>query len=437
VITSRLFPRIVFRNWARLALAGVSLTIGALTLSTVLGLVGSVREFFVLESRTLLGGDIIVDGDAPFAATHRFSRNSLHAVWYSPNALIPSLLRNPTFRRFPGRLTSLLTSLKVVDDAYPLYGTLKTRLDGKTVPGKSEVFVAPDVLERMGIVIGDTLVIGKERFMIANVVEKEPDRVGGNFRLGPLIVMSQNGWSQTGIDGKQSRARYTLSIRSPPHPDITEKESSAIIARLNEEFPRPNYRVAIAKDGPPSLLRILELAEQFFVAVIVLALFLVVVNIRVNLVYVLASYQKTIAVLRAFGIRRSQLFALFFLCSRFLPFLRDSSGASQGPSPRISLFQSPNSLSEVRSRQSLLSQMSTLSSDLRSFCACFPRSDSLHESRKSSQRCSSWGTAPHVADLELFFASFRRSSLRSSVFWGEFILSRKTRRSPERQWRRL
>lgn len=324
----RLFPRIVSRGGTRLALAGASLTIGAMTLATVLGLIGSVREFFIAQSRELLGGDVIIESDSSVPQntapiTELVRRGATLSERIDTLVVVQSTREN-----LPNRLSALLTSLKVIDDAYPLYGDLKTRLGGKSIPSPHEVFVAPDVLERMGIVIGDTLIIGNESFTIANVVEREPDRVGGSFRLGPLIILSRDGWKRTGIDGKQSRAEHVLGIRFPK--ELSDDAQKQLLADIRETYPRPNYRVATAKDGPSSLLRILESAERFFFTMIVLALFLVVVNIRVNLVYFLASYQKTIAIMRSLGIRRGVLFSLFLALLAVLSTVAGSLGAIIG-----------------------------------------------------------------------------------------------------------
>lgn len=328
MIAFRLLPRIIARSGGRLALAGVSLAIGALTLATVLGLIGSVREFFVAESRVLLGGDLTIESDAPISRENPILENLVARGATLSERIDTLAVVQSTRPPLPERLPSLLISLKVVDGAYPLYGELTTRLGGRTIPAAGEVFVAPDILDRMGIVIGDELIIGSERFIVANVIEKEPDRVGGSFRLGPLVVISADGWARTGIDGRQSRVDYILGIRLPS--SLAKGETENIISSLRVLYPRPEYRIAVAADGPSTLLRILDSAERFFFTMIVLALFLVVVNIRVNLVYFLASFQKTIAIFRTLGIRRSQLFALFLSLLALLALVAGAVGCVLG-----------------------------------------------------------------------------------------------------------
>ncbi len=311
MILFTLLPRLLRRSGARLILAFGSIMIGAMTLAVVLGLIGSVQRFFISESRTLLGGDITIGAGSPIDTTER-TLSTLKADGATQSERIDTLaVLQSDGPKDEGRLSSLLVSLKVVDDAYPLYGSLKTKLPGVLKIGDDEIFVAEDILTRMGITTGDTLVLGEGRFRVTNIVTSEPDRVGGNFRLGPLAIISKEGWAKTGIDGKQSRVTHTLSVRFPD--TFTEARAQVAVGAIREAFPRKDYRVSFAADGPSSLLRILDAAERFFFTMIVLTLFLVVVNIRLNLIYFLTSFQKTIAIMRSLGMRRRDLLVLFLV----------------------------------------------------------------------------------------------------------------------------
>ncbi len=293
----------------RLLLSWSSLIISALTLAVVLGLIGSVQQFFVSESRTLLGGDISIEGDAQVSATSS-SIIALKNQGAIISERIDTLVMVQSGKEITeGTLSNLLVTLKVIDQQYPLYGTLGLKNAGSRLPVNNEIFIAKDMLVRMNVVIGDQLTIGNASFVITNVIESEPDAVGGNFRLGPLVIMSREGWEQTQLGGKQSRADYTLAIRYPHN--LSVKEAGVMSATLRNNFPQPAFRVSVASDGPRSLLRVLDSAERFFFSMIVLALFLVVVNIRLNLTYFLSGFQKTIAIMRSLGMNKRDLLLLF------------------------------------------------------------------------------------------------------------------------------
>ncbi len=303
-----LLLRLLRRNTGRFLLTFGSLVVGAMTLATVLALIGSVQRFFDQESRSLLGGDITIEHDEPIDRSAPLFQD-LERQGSRLSTRIDTLIvvQNDVPSDTNG-LESLLVSLKVVDQAYPLYGTLESSIGTRT-PSAEEVFVAPDVLSRMGVSVGDSLTIGNTRLRIAATITREPDNIGGGFRLGPLVIISSDAWKRIGIDGKQSRMDYTLSLTYPSTAD--PETIQTLTTMIRDAYPRPTYRVSVAEDGPGSLVRILDAAERFFFTTIVLALFLVIVNIRLNLVYVLASFQKTIAIMRSLGMRRSQLFLLF------------------------------------------------------------------------------------------------------------------------------
>ncbi len=325
----RLLPKLMKRNGLRFLLAFLSLAVGALTLATVLGLIGSVQQFFVSQSRSLVGGDVTIKENSPTVIEGNPTLTQLTTLGATYSRRIDTLVVVQSNKKPDvGRLSSLLVSLKVVDRNYPLFGTLNTEDDVSKPLAKNQVFVAHDLLVRMGLSKGDVLTIGKGSFIITDVITGEPDRVAGSFRLGPLMIMSDEGWSMTGIFGKQSRADYTLSVR---YPDTLAKNLAMVYsAQLRKDFTRSGSQVAVASDGPTTLNRILDAAKRFFSTIIVLALFLVIVNIRVNLIYFLASFQKTIAIMRALGLRRFHLLLLFLLILGILSLIAGVAGALAG-----------------------------------------------------------------------------------------------------------
>lgn len=305
-----ILPRIILRNRRMLALSFGSLLVGALALATVLGLIGSVHQFFVAQSQELIGGDIAIERaqeidltqSPPLATLARdnavFSRHIETYIVVQSNqhkeGVVPM---------------SLLASLKVVDDAYPLFGKLTLTGSDTFELNDDEVAVAPELLLRLGLSVGDTLTIGKSAYRINDTILSEPDRVGGSFRLGPVVIVSAHGWGRAGIDSARSRTSHTLSIKYPVL--YTNEQRVAVERDIESFFKNSGARLSFASRGPSSLLRVLDSAERFFFTMIVLALFLVVVNIRINLVYFLASFQKTIAIMKSVGMRQHSIISLF------------------------------------------------------------------------------------------------------------------------------
>lgn len=304
-----LLPRIFLRSGARLGLTFFSLILGALTLTTVLSTVGSITSFFKSESGVLIGGDITIERDEPIALNTPIL-TTLKEAGATLSTRIETLIVGSTeITAGKNVLSSLVVSLKVIDDSYPLFGTLS--LKDATYEGlkDSEVLVSEDLLTRMGLSRGDTLLLGGLPFTIRDVIVREPDAVGSSFRLGPPVLMHEQGYERLNINENRSRIDYLVSIRFP---DSFDTEMRANFERsIRELYTRPEYRVSLASEGPSSLLRILKSAEDFFFFVIVLSLFLAIVNIRLNLVYFLSANRKMIAIMRSLGMQRYSLLVLY------------------------------------------------------------------------------------------------------------------------------
>lgn len=303
-----LLPRILVRSGRSLSLTLLSLILSALTLTAVLSTTESVTSFFKSESRALIGGDITIECDAPIEQNTQVIQN-LQSAGATLSTRIETLIVGSASSSQKEKLTSLLLSLKVVDEQYPLAGTLALVNDRYTGLQDSEVLVYDDVLTRMGLVVGDTLSLGNVPFTIRGVITREPDSVGSTFRLGPLALIDMRGWERLKISEEQSRIDYTLAIGFPDTFDKNTKEYFSTLVR--ETFTRPEYRVNTASEGPSSLLRILQSAEEFFFFMIVLSLFLAIVNIRLNLIYFLSASKKMIAIMRTLGMQKHTLFVLF------------------------------------------------------------------------------------------------------------------------------
>ena len=86
-----------------------------------------------------------------------------------------------------------LVELKAVDGAYPLYGTLELApsagIDSlAAVDGSWGAAVEADLLERLGIGLGDSIRIGEQDFVVRATIEREPDRTASAFTFGPRVL---------------------------------------------------------------------------------------------------------------------------------------------------------------------------------------------------------------------------------------------------------
>src|SRR5262249_60990580 len=103
--------------------------------------------------------------------------------------------------------------------AYPLYGRIEAApalpLDGLLADrgdAGGAVVEAP-LIERLGIAVGDPLLIGSARFIVTGVLVREPDRPVGLVTLGPRVIIAAGALQRTGLLQVGSRVRYRTLAR--------------------------------------------------------------------------------------------------------------------------------------------------------------------------------------------------------------------------------
>src|SRR3546814_1925091 len=81
--------------------------------------------------------------------------------------------------------SAVLTELKGVDAAYPLYGTLMLKSGPAGTLAADEVVIGQGLADRLALQPGQHLRYGNADFRIRDIITDEPDRVGEGFTLGP------------------------------------------------------------------------------------------------------------------------------------------------------------------------------------------------------------------------------------------------------------
>ena len=80
--------------------------------------------------------------------------------------------------------------MKAVDDAYPLYGTMRLESGArKGPPPTGAIWIGKDMASRLDLTVGGEVKFGDKRFRIDGVIAEEPDRLGEGFTLGPVAII--------------------------------------------------------------------------------------------------------------------------------------------------------------------------------------------------------------------------------------------------------
>ena len=253
------------------------------------------------DARQLLGGDAVVVSDNPPAAAWLDQARALELE----QALT---LGFPTMGRAPdaqGGATRLV-ALKAVDQGYPLRGQLRLTRDAQdttgvptdSIPAPGEVWVAPPLLDALGLKLGDQLLLGDAAFRIAELIALEPDRGAGFMNFAPRVMMRAADLPATGLVQPASRITWRLALAGP------DAAVQRYLGWADAELKKPEVRgvrLESLSTGRPEMRTTLDRAEKFLNLVALLAALLSAVAVALAARGFAARHLDASAMLRVLG----------------------------------------------------------------------------------------------------------------------------------------
>ena len=203
--------------WRHFTVLFGCVALGVAALVSVGTLAANLDRTLAREARTLTGGDLELRSARPLDHAERAALAELEGAGAVTTAVreVAGMVRDPT------RGSTLLVELRAVEREYPLYGRVQTMpaapLDALLADhgGAGGAVVEARLLERLGLSVGDPLVVGTARFTVAGVLVREPDRPTGLVTLGPRVLIAGPALERTGLLQVGSRVRYRTLVRLP------------------------------------------------------------------------------------------------------------------------------------------------------------------------------------------------------------------------------
>lgn len=287
-----------------LRLLFVCLFLGVATLAAIGSLTAAITDELSSRGQVILGGDLEISmtqrqATAPEAAALRA------AGTLSETIRLRAMARSP---QAPAD-NAILTELKAVDGAYPLYGAL-TLAGGAPAPAlrPDQILIAPALAERLSVGPGDALRYGTADFRIAGIVGDEPDRIGEGFTLGPVALVSMEGMGRTGLvqPGSLYTTRYRLRLPAAASPQ-------AVTDRLKADFPAASWAFKDRDRAAPGASRFFERMGQFLSLIGLAALIIAGIGVGNGVSSYLGRKSDGIATLKVLGATSADIARVYFL----------------------------------------------------------------------------------------------------------------------------
>jgi putative ABC transport system permease protein len=282
-----------------LRLLAVCLFLGVATLAAIGSLTAGIADELANRGQTILGGDISVEISQREATTAE--KTELRKMG--------EVSETVRLRAMAIADDSVLSELKAVDGAYPLYGAL-TLSGGKKAsqPGAGEIYIAPAMANRLDINVGSNVRFGNATFRVTGIIGEEPDRLGEGFTLGPVAIINLAALPSTGLiqPGSMYEAKYRVKLP-------TEADADALAKQLEKQYATAGWDVDSRENGAPGTRRFIERMGQFLTLVGLAALVIAGIGVGNGVGSYLESKRASIATLKVNGADSSVIFRIYML----------------------------------------------------------------------------------------------------------------------------
>jgi putative ABC transport system permease protein len=214
-----------------------------------------------------------------------------------------------------------LAEVKAVDGAYPLYGNFQAdppqplqTLIAKQGDAYGAV-AAPLMLERLGIKVGDELLLGNARLKLTGTVVDEPDALSDGFGFAPRLLLSRDALFASGLVQTGSLVEHAYKIK------LNDTSRRATITEdTNKAFPDAGWSIRTSDRAAPSLTENVNRFSQFLTLVGLTALIVGGVGVANAVRAFLDSKRTTIASLKCLGapasvVTMTYLFQIAFIAA--------------------------------------------------------------------------------------------------------------------------
>ncbi|WP_299197482.1 FtsX-like permease family protein [uncultured Amphritea sp.] len=271
----------------------------ATSLSGFLTLLGNqLEKGLSRQSATMLGADLSLSDSQPID-------EALHEEASKLGLLYTNVTQFSTMVSTAEQM--LLSSVRAVEAPYPLRGELITEPPQPTqIPVAGTAWAEQQLLERMGIAVGETITLGYSQFKITAAVISSPDRGTGFRSFSPQLLINREDLAATRVIQPGSRIGYRTLFSG------TEQQIKGFHAQLRQSL-TPQQRLWSVYADQPMASGAMENASGFLRMTSLFGILLCGLLITLSLRrYSSAQYRRS-ALLQSLGMRPRQILHLYLL----------------------------------------------------------------------------------------------------------------------------
>ena len=204
-----------------------------------------------------------------------------------------------------------LSSIKAVDNSYPLIGELELQNDSGTYttkegPAPGTLWIDERLKNLLSLEFGDEMYLGDATFVFKATIIYEPDRGSTNFAFAPKTIMNLKDLDKTNLIQPGSRVEYNYLFTG------TDQEINQIRKTL-EENRNPGDDIESLNEDESSLGKTIDRSENFFLLGGLIAVLLSACTIGISSQRFARRHISYVAILKTLGMNLFQIRSLYLL----------------------------------------------------------------------------------------------------------------------------
>ncbi len=284
------------REWSsgEYKLTVFALVVGVTAVMSLSLTASRIERAMFTQAADLIGGDLVV-------TSSNWTDDSLRQSALDAGLVVSLSVSTLTMVGFEDRF--LLSSLRAVDDNYPLIGrvTIKANRNGDAIesdqrPEKGTVWAEKRLLDRLELELGNHIEIGSVTLKISRILELEPDRGGDFYNFNPRALINWADITESGLIDPASRMLYKLMVTG--HEQALEDWRGRIQSQL-----KANQRLLDPQSSQTRISTNLERASAFINLGSLVSVLLCGIAVSIAAARHARRHINQVALLRCFGLR--------------------------------------------------------------------------------------------------------------------------------------
>ncbi|MDC0076428.1 hypothetical protein OAJ73_03370 [Gammaproteobacteria bacterium] len=212
-----------------------------------------------------------------------------------------------------------LSSIKAVDNSYPLIGELELQDSSGTYktkenPTPGTLWIDERLKNLLSLKYGDEIYLGDATFVFEATIIYEPDRGSTNFAFAPKTIMNIKDLDKTNLIQPGSRVEYNYLFTGP-------KEEISQIRSTLEKNKNPGDDIESLNEDDSSLGKTVDRSENFFLLGGLIAVLLSACTIGISSQRFARRHVSYVAILKTLGMNLFQIRGLYLLLFFYITLL--------------------------------------------------------------------------------------------------------------------